>query len=145
MGDGPDHVPNHTHPDPALCKPLDHLGPANPTGPGVEEHHVGIGVHDLGPQPREGGGQARRPGVVVDQAVHMLIEGVKGRRGHQARLAHGSAEAVLPQPGHIDGLLASGQTGTHGRPQPLGEIDPHRVGPRRPLLGGYPGSHHSVE
>ena len=71
--------------------------------------------------------QPTRPGVVLDEALDVVGQGVAGRGGEDTGLAHGPAEALFPPPCFVDEVLVPGESGSHRRPKSLREIDPNAV------------------
>ena len=78
---------------------------------------------DLG----EAVGQEAGVGVVVREAVDVVVEGVEAGGGDDAGLAHGAAELMLHTPGLGDEVAGSGQDSADGGAEAFAEVDPDRV------------------
>jgi hypothetical protein len=60
-----------------------------------------------------------RQGMVLGQAVDMVVEGVEAHGGQHAGLAHRAAPAPLQQPRRIDEVGDPASTAPTGQPRPL--------------------------
>lgn len=73
-------------------------------------------------------GQALRQrlglGVVVGEAIDVVLQGIDAGRRDDAGLAHSAAEQVLETPGLGNELLVAGQDAADGATESLREIDP---------------------
>jgi hypothetical protein len=89
----------------------------------IEEDHVGFDRHGDGEAGNLGEAGAKASGVFVvfGEACAVVIEGVEGRGGEDAGLAHGAAEHLAEAEDTGDGGLVAGDGGTGGGAQALGE------------------------
>src|SRR5258708_39874710 len=105
MGAGADAAVHDSQTHAALAQRLDHLVAADPGSVRPKEYQVGFGLlHfdtvDLRQPPR----QRPRVGVVVGEAVDVMVERVDAGRGANAGLPHRSAQTLLPAPDIVDEL-----------------------------------------
>ena len=100
---------------------------------GVEEDQVGVGfLHHHARDLPQAAGQRLGVGVVLGQAIDVVVERVEAGGGADAGLAHRAAEALLPAPGVADELRAAAQHGAERRAEALGEVEPDGVVAGRP-------------
>jgi hypothetical protein len=112
---------------PAVADRLHHVGGRPVAGPQVDE----VGLHlvevdRVGDRLGDAGGEVAGVGVVVREAVDVVLERVPPRRGEHARLPHRTAEASPPEACHLDDLRVTDRQRTDRRPEPLGEADAER-------------------
>src|SRR6185312_12432827 len=92
---------HHREQDAALAQGLDHFGAGDAGAVRLEEYQIGLGLlHldaiDLRQSPRP------RIGVIVGEAVDVMVERVDAGRGANTGLPHRPAEALLPAPDVVD-------------------------------------------
>ena len=75
-------------------------------------------------------------GVVLRQALDVVIERIEAGRGQHARLAQRAAQAMLPLPGLVNEGRRAGEHPTHRAAQPLRQIEPDAVAWRSHTMGG---------
>src|SRR5690606_37633690 len=84
-------------------------------------------------------------GVVLGQALDVVLQRVDARRGDDPGLAHRPAEHVLVAPRPLHRLPISGQHGADRAAEALGEVDPDSVDVLAPDLGRDTASYDGVQ
>ena len=89
------------------------------------------------PALRHGLGQARRPGVILGQALDHLAQGDEAGRREHTRLAHPATQTLALQASVDDHFFGSGQQRADRRAQALGQAAHHGGDRRGPLCGAH--------
>ena len=104
--------------------------------PHVEKQDVGFTWFDHEAlQLGQSVGQQRGVGMVLREAVPVVVQRMEAGRCKDAGLPHCASHALLPAPRLIDERGGSGENGTHGTAEPLAQVDPGAVEAVR-VLGG---------
>ena len=122
-----------------------HLGAA--AVPGAEHDDVGADrrrVHAAGAGGRARLGQTAGPGVVVGEAVQVMVQGVQAGGRQDAGLAHAAAVALAEHAGPGDPVGGGDQHRAHRGPEALGQAHRHRVGEPAVDRQRDPGGHVGV-
>ena len=94
---------HHREQNAALAQGLDHLVAGDAGAVRLEEHQIGLGLLHLDAVDlRQPARQRARIGVIVGEAVDVMVERVDAGRGANAGLPHRSAEALFPAPDVVD-------------------------------------------
>ena len=105
---------------PRLRKASTILSPATPGAVGLEEHQIGLGLLHLDAVDlRQAARQRPRIGVIVGEAVDVMVERVDAGRGADAGLPHRSAEPLLPAPDVVDESARAGNHAADRRAEAL--------------------------
>ncbi len=108
MGTGADAAVHHCQQHAARAQRCDHLLSRNAGAVGLEEHQVGFGLLHLDAVDlRQPARQRPRIGVIVGEAIDVMVERIDAGRRTDAGLAHRAAEALLPAPDIVDELAAT--------------------------------------
>src|SRR5579863_2704100 len=128
MSAGPDPAVHHGEQHAVASQGFDNFLAADAGAVGAEEHQVGLGLlHLHAADLRQAARQRPRIGVIVREAVDMMVERMEAGGSADAGLAHRSAEALLPAPDLVDEIAGARDHAADRRAEPLGEIDPGRI------------------
>jgi hypothetical protein len=78
-------------------------------------------------QPGDGLGEDLGVGVVLGQALDVVVECIEACGGDDTGLAHGAAQALFPDPGLLDQHCGAGEHAAHRAAEALGEVDPDGI------------------
>ena len=120
MGAGADAAVHHGEQHAALAQRLDHLVAGDAGAVGLEEHQIGLGLLHLDAVDlRQPARQRAGIGVIVGEAVDVMVERVDAGRGADAGLPHRAAEALLPAPDLVDEVARAGDHAADRRAEAL--------------------------
>ena len=103
MGAGANAAVHHGEQDAALAQGLDHFVAGDASAVRLEEHQIGLGLLHLDAVDlRQPARQRPRIGVIVGEAVDVMVERVDAGGRSNAGLPHRPAEALLPAPDVVD-------------------------------------------
>ena len=114
----------------------------------VEIDHIGLNRRRIEVQTVDPGqplGQGLSVGVILGQAVDMMLQGVNAGRRDDPGLAHGAAELMFEAPSLVDEIAVARQHPADRTAQALRQIDPHTVAGRREIGGADARGDHRVE
>src|SRR5437763_16969060 len=146
MGAGPDPTVHHREQHAALAQAFDHVVTADPCATRLEEDQIRFRLLNLhSTDLHQSARQCPSVGVIVGEAVNVVVQCLDASGGANAGLAHGAAQPLLPAPDLVDEFTRSGHRRPNWRAQSFGKIDPGGIPAHRHVAGADAGGNAGVQ
>ncbi len=136
------------HPDAFVAEPGNKGGGSSKFRIDFEDHDVGVNhlrVESQAGRETHGLSENASVGMVIGEAVDMVLQSVKRTGGDDAGLTHASAECFAVTAGSTDEVCWTTKRRADRGPQPLRKADADGVEVTGPIGGGNTRGDHSVE